>query len=73
MATMTDNCTVLSIETENYKKVTYRFDIRNRWYSLVEVSINGLPYSTHVIDESGVDITTPSTIMFLKEIIEESK
>jgi len=73
MATMTDNCTVLSIETEEIKKVTYRFDIRGRWYSLVEVSINGLPYSTHVLNETGFDITTPSTVIFLREIIEESK
>jgi hypothetical protein len=73
MATMTDNCAVLSIETENYKKITYRFDIRGRWYSLVEVSINGLPHSTHALNESGFDITTPSNVIFLREIIEKSK
>jgi len=63
---------MISKETEEIKKVTYQFDIRGRKCSLVEVSINGLPYSTHVLNERGYDMTTLHTVTFLREIIEES-
>ena len=73
MAKMTDNCTVLSIEVEEVKKVIYHFEIRKREYSLVKVYRDGILSNRLAYNAEGYNVTTPSTVQFLEEIIEESK
>lgn len=73
MATLTDASMVISIKEEEIKRVTYDFQIRKRKYSLVKVWIDDILQSTIALDDLGYNITTPSTVQFLEEIIEESK
>jgi hypothetical protein len=73
MATMTNASVFLSMRSEEIKKVIYDFDIRGRKYSLVRVYIDGVLTQKVALNELGYNISTPSTIQFLEEIIEESK
>jgi hypothetical protein len=73
MATITDASMVISIETEEIKKVIYHFEIRKRKYSLVKVWINGFLQSKIALNSDGYNITAPLIVEELENIIEESK
>jgi hypothetical protein len=73
MATLTDASMVISIETEEIKKVVYHFEIRKRKYSLVKVWINGFLQSKIALNSDGYNITAPLIVEELENIIEESK
>lgn len=64
---------VISIETEEIKKVIYHFEIRKRKYSLVIVWINGLLQSKIALNSDGYNITSPLIVEELENIIEKSK
>jgi hypothetical protein len=73
MATLTDASMVISMETEEIKKVIYHFEIRKRKYSLVKVWINGFLQSKIALNSDGYNITAPLIVEELENIIEESK
>jgi len=64
---------VISTRVEEIKKVIYDIQVRKRNYTLVKTWIDEKLESEIVLDEDGWNITTPSTLMYLKEVIEESK
>jgi hypothetical protein len=72
MATLTDANLFIKTEVEEIKRVTYHFEIRKKKYSLVKVWVDGILESKIALDSEGYNITTPSTVQFLEEIIEES-
>jgi hypothetical protein len=64
---------VLSVREKENKQVIYDIKVRERLYTLVKTWIDGKLDSEIVLNEAGWNITTPSTLICLNEIIEESK
>ena len=64
---------VLSVREKENKQVIYDIKVRERLYTLVKTWIDGKLDSEIVLNEAGWNITTPSTLIYLNEIIEESK
>jgi hypothetical protein len=64
---------VLSVREKENKQVIYDIQVRQRVYTLVKTWIDEKLESEIVLDEAGWNITTPSTLMYLKQVIEESK
>ena len=72
MSEITNTSVFLSMSIEEIKKVIYDFRVRGRKYSLVKVYIDEVPTQTIVLNEQGYNVTTPSTIQFLEELIDKS-
>ena len=64
---------VLSVRERENKQVIYDIKVRERLYTLVKTWIDGKLDSEIVLNKAGWNITTPSTLIHLNEIIEESK
>ena len=64
---------VISVREKENKQVIYDIKVRERLYTLVKTWIDGKLDSEIVLNEAGWNITTPSTLIHLNEIIEESK
>jgi hypothetical protein len=64
---------VLSVREKENKQVIYDIKVRERLYTLVKTWIDEKLDSEIVLNEAGWNITTPSTLMYLKQVIEESK
>ena len=69
---MTANA-IISTRVEEVKKVIYHIQIREKVYTLVKTWIDDVPVSEIVLNSMGYNITTPSTLEYLNEVIEESK
>jgi len=64
---------LISTRVEEIKKVIYDIQIREKVYTLVKTWIDDALASEIVLDSAGYNITTPSTLEYLYEVIEESK
>jgi len=64
---------LISTRVEEIKKVIYDIQIREKVYTLVKTCIDDALVSEIVLDSAGYNITTPSTLEYLYEVIEESK
>ena len=64
---------LISTRVEEIKKVIYHIQIREKVYTLVKTWIDDVLVSEIVLDSAGYNITTPSTLEYLYEVIEESK
>ena len=72
MSEITNTSVFLSMSIEEIKKVIYDFRVQGRKCSLVKVYIDEALTQTIVLNEHGYNITTPSTIQFLEELIDKS-
>ena len=72
MSEITNTSVFLSMSIEEIKKVIYDFRVQGRKCSLVKVYIDEALTQTIVLNEQGYNITTPSTIQFLEELIDKS-
>jgi len=64
---------LISMETEEIKKVIYHFEIRKREYSLVKVYRDGILSNALAYNADGYNITSPLVVEMLEEVIEENK
>jgi hypothetical protein len=64
---------LISTRVEEIKKVIYDIQVREKVYTLVKTWIDDALVSEIVLDSAGYNITTPSTLEYLYEVIEESK
>jgi hypothetical protein len=69
---MTANA-LISTRVEEIKKVIYDIQIREKVYTLVKTWIDDTLVSEIVLNSAGYNITTPSALEYLYEVIEESK
>jgi hypothetical protein len=72
MTQVLDANVVISTKVEEIKKVIYTIQVRQRVYTLVKTWIDEKLESEIVLNEAGWNITTPSTLIYLREVIEQS-
>lgn len=64
---------VISIKEEEVKKVVYTIQVRQKIFTLVKTWIDGLLVSEIALNSAGFNVTTPSTLQYLNEVIEQDK
>jgi hypothetical protein len=70
---MTTEGKLLTVRREEIVKEIYDIQVREKVYTLVKTWIDDVPVSEIVLNSQGYNITTPSTLEYLNEVIEESK